>query len=148
MTIEVTNIDWEELARRYTEKTKRDISFQGSTAYIPYIKDNTVILDIDLYVTSSFFKMNHEKLFGQESRFCVDLDASGNLSYTEKRHQKVRPPNSKTLIIENKFILFNILSDYIEPFIHSTSLPVLLPRSTDPSLASSCEFVLTTHHIG
>jgi hypothetical protein len=121
MVYTISSIDWNELAHRYNVKTKQDVSFEGSSIQFSYLKEYSLPLVISLCVKS------HSETKTIETEVQLQRDpSSGKLSYVECKTDKIQPLNPNTLIIDRRFILFNIISDYIEPFILSHSFPILI----------------------
>lgn len=116
----ISTIDWEELGKRFNQRYPMNVSFLGSSAYVYHHEDNGIFLTIELQVqkdtklskyTETFFINKHSK--------------TGKYYYEKLKSLGPRPPNLETIIVGHTYFLFNIVSDYIEPFLKSNSLPLL-----------------------
>lgn len=126
MTHEITNIDWTELARRYTEKFKYECSFEGSSAFLEfhggsYPPTENMKCSIEVKINLLLTMPGRQPYFVTDSsstRYILQEDASGTLSYTNNRTGRISPLNPKSIAV-GSIQLFNIISDYIEPFVKS-----------------------------
>lgn len=114
--IQITTIDWQELAKRYNDFFKKNISFQGSSAEITQEGEDYEVR-IELYVstpneTPSLVYDNYSNTY----RLYYDNDHK--LCYTSTNSSK-RPPMKKANIAIGYYELIGINTDYIQPFIES-----------------------------
>lgn len=116
-------MDWKELAKRFNLQNNREVSFEGSFAEFD---SATKEVTINLYVTSS----QNEKtaiVMGNRNIFQLCKDASGCLGILRSSNSSIIwAPTPQSIRIGN-YILYNIVPDYIEPFITNTFVPLNFP---------------------
>lgn len=116
----ISTIDWEELSKRYNGRYAQNVSFLGSSAYVYYHEENGIFLTIELQVEKETIISKYTETF-----FINKDSKTGKYYYEKLKSLGPRPPNLETIIVGHTYFLFNIVSDYIEPFLKSNSLPLL-----------------------
>lgn len=116
---EVDTINWQELAKRYNETHKSNISFRGSKAWISNYNQNAMIVEIKFYVSNADYKGENLSScmiqMENSNRFTLRKDASGQFQSTWERTSIPRPPNPQSIQI-NTYKLYNIVPDYLQPY--------------------------------
>jgi hypothetical protein len=137
----IDTIDWASLAKTYNEKHSKDISFEGSTAYIYYITEEEFSLHFHLIATDSSGK---QTIVDSNSLITRDKN-TGKLCSVYEKSSELPPPNSDSVTMGKRYILYNILSKYVEPYLrtHSVPLQVSCP-SSDPSAIPLSRMTFTT----
>jgi hypothetical protein len=120
MRHEITTIDWEELATRNNKINGDRISFRNSKAFFD-VEDKAIY--IDLYVSLKENQKDKSRvLHPNNNRYYLYLDESKQqYLYHETCSAYPVPPNRSSLYVTHAYILFNILSDYVAPFIKELS---------------------------
>lgn len=110
----IDTIDWDVLAERMNTKRNTQLSFKGSSARYNSL-DNSV--DINLSVS----RIGEEKMIHYRTedgnRYYFYKDSNGRLAYRPSKTSIPIPPNPQSIQIST-IVLYNIISDYIEPFLN------------------------------
>lgn len=106
-------INWIDLAKRYNEKHSKQVSFEGSSASLYYDYGDYVVFEFSFIATHPENKINKV-----EKRITLYRDKQTNQLYSiwEKSHD-TPPPDKKSITLGNSYFLYNIIPDYIEPYI-------------------------------
>jgi hypothetical protein len=116
-SIQITSIDWQELAKRYNELFQKNISFQGSSAEILEKGEKECEVRIELYVSTP--NETPSLVYDTYSNtYRLYYDNDNKLCYTSTNSSK-RPPMKKANIAIGYYELIGINTDYIQPFIES-----------------------------
>ncbi len=116
MRYEITTIDWEELAARNNKMKGDRIRFGNSKAFFD-VADKAIYIDL---VVSSIENPNDTSrvLHPNNNRYYLYWDESKQqYLYHETCSAFPVPPNRSSLYVTHAYILFNILSDYVTPFV-------------------------------
>lgn len=127
----IDSIDWSSLAKTYNEKHSRDITFEGSSAYLYYITEDSFTLYFSLHVTQA----SGEKRIVESSSSIYRDKLTGKLSYFHEKSSELPPPNPESVAMGRQYILYNVLPEYVEPFLKTHSVPLLISSSSDSSSA-------------
>ena len=113
--ISIDTIDWKELGERASKKSGCPISYEGSSAEI-----NLDTLDVTIHLYATFGSYEKLLITNEDiNHFQLYKDENGHYAWKRPlRSSIIYGPNRQSFMVRN-FVLLNIISDYIEPFILS-----------------------------
>jgi len=129
--IHIDTIDWAALAKRYNEKHSKDISFEGSTAFLYSITEDGFVLYFELNVSES--SRGQTKVSSKVH--ILRNKNTGKLSSTQINSSELAPPNPESVAMGKRYILYNLLPDYIEPYLETHSVPLEISCSSSDASA-------------
>ncbi len=117
-SMEISTIDWNRLSQKMNEAHNTELSFAKSYAvYNPNTGTTRIYLHIENKKNDMSYYLNNE----DNNTYTFSKDENGNLFHLPSRSSEARAPNPQSLRIRN-VILYNIISEYIQPFIEKVNL--------------------------